>query len=436
MNSIFIGGSQSRLLLFCLASFISSAFVLPAPMQAQEALPLSTAPESTPLPISAGFIPKPTTQAAPQISTAPREVELPSELPSGDATNDIIRFKWYPAHNLETKRGPAVILLHPLGREDQSPMHEYARYLARRGIACAVMTLPYHGLRLPEGESTMHNFVSPEIERVVRTFKQSAADASTVLSWMSTQPEVDGERLGGVGVSVGAIVLHLLMGQDPRVKAGVAALGGGALAESYRNNPVAQSKLLFRLFSRSSNYGKVTPEDLKRLDEIDPLTYANSDSPRNVLMIEAARDIVIQPRSAQALWEALGRPPIQWIDTNHFAAIDLAKGSTMRAAAAYLKSVWDGQPLASGDIPNVHAPTIKAGIVMNLDSVVTPAVQWQFAGLGTYQHRTLFGVNVGMSGRGPFLGVAANVTSYFDLGVARRWNGNRIKPYASLHFVY
>jgi dienelactone hydrolase len=432
MKSTSVGGSQSRLLIFCLAFLINSVFALTIPLRAQDALPASTPLESASLPVSATII----SQSVLQSSTTPREVELPSEFPSGDAVNDVIRFKWYPALGLDAARGPAVILLHPLGRENQSPMHQYARYLSRRGIACAVMTLPYHGARLPAGENTIHNFVSPDIERVVSTFKQSESDASTVLTWMSTQPEVDRERLGGVGISVGAIILHLLMGQDSRVKAGVAALGGGALAESYRNNPLAQSKLLFRLFSRSSNYGKVTTEELKRLDEVDPLTYAKSDPPRNVLMIEAARDIVVQPQSAQVLWEALGRPPIQWIDTNHFAAIDLAKGSTMRAAAAYLKSVWDGEPLAPDDIPNVHAPTIKAGVVMNLDSIVTPAIQWQFAGVGKYQHRTLIGANVGMSGRGPFLGLAANVTSYFDLGIARRWNGNRIKPYASLHFVY
>ena len=365
-----------------------------------------------------------------------REMQLPSELPSGGAVNDTIYFRWYEARGLVSGPAPAVILLHPLGRGDQSPMHQYARYLSARGISAAVITLPFHGRRLAKGDGSLKHFINPDADEVVSTLQQSVSDARTVVSWMSTQANVDPGKIGGIGISIGAIILHLVMGQDARVKAGVAALGGGALAESYRNSPLAQSKFLFRLFGNLGDFSKVNPESFKLLNQIDPVTFAGQNQPRRVLMIEAARDIVITPKSAETLWEALGKPPIQWVDANHFSLISFGSSSVLRASVPYLQSVWNGAPLEARAIPRVTTPTLKFGFVMNLDSTITPAVQWQFWKAGTYRHHSFLNANLGMSGRGPFASVAATVTPYLDIGAARRFAGNRIRPYASLHFVY
>ncbi len=367
---------------------------------------------------------------------APRWVQLPSAMPSGDAVNDTVWFEWYPARNAISAKSPAAVLIHPLKRQDQSPMREYARTLSNRGISCAILILPYHGRRLPKGEDSVSRFVNADTQQVVDTLQQSVSDVSTVLDWMETQPNVDSQKLGVVGISIGAIVTHLAMGQDERLKAGVAALGGGDLAGTYRKSPLAQWKFLLLLFGVSGYAKTPTEVDLEKLQAVDPLSYTDRNLPRRVLMIEAARDVVVPPESAQELWLKLGKPPIQWLDTNHFAAIGLGSSSMARTSAAYLKSVWNGEPLAQNEIPKAYAPTLKAGFVMNLDSIVTPAVQWQFLGIGKWKHRTLIGANAGISGRGPFLGVAANLTSYLDLGVGRRLDGNRFRPYASFHFVY
>lgn len=405
----------------------------------------SYAQEATPEPVAAtanadSAIENSGVRLSSSTSENTRWIELPSALPTGDATNDTICFEWFPARSTDvaavSQKRPAAILIHPLDRENQSPMRIYARALSAHGISCAVLILPYHGRRLPKGENSISHFVNANTQEVVDALQQSVSDVETVLTWMSAQPNVDAEKLGAVGVSIGAIVTHLAMGQDARIKAGVAALGGGDLAGTYRNSPLAQWKLLLRLFGVSGYSKTPTEADLEKLKVVDPLTYAGKNQPRHVLMIEAARDVVVPPRSAEALWEKLGCPPIQWLDTNHFAAINLASSSISRASIAYLNSVWNGAPLAQTEIPKAHAPTLKAGFVMNLDSVVTPAVQWQFFRIGKYRHRTLIGANAGISGRGPFIGLAANLTSYFDLGIGRRLNGDDFRPYASLHFVY
>src|SRR5215212_412085 len=80
------------------------------------------------------------TPAAP----TPLKVVLPSAEPSGNPTNDWIRLIYYPAVGAQATRSPAVILIHPLGESRNRNMHQLARYLARQGMAGAVITLPYH----------------------------------------------------------------------------------------------------------------------------------------------------------------------------------------------------------------------------------------------------------------------------------------------------
>lgn len=369
--------------------------------------------------------------AAPPIAasdtSAPVEVVLPSALPSGDAVNDRLLFTFFPAIAPQAQPAPAVILLHFLGATSNADFQGFARDLAKRGIASAVVTLPYHMGRLRKGEAAGAPFRSSNLDVVARAFQQSAADVHSVTDWLSARPDVDARRLGIAGISLGAIITHLAMGQDTRLTVGVALLGGGNLPDIYTGS------LSERIFGRRR---AIAPEIIAKLRPVDPLMYANFNRPRRVLMIQAARDLVIPPRDAEELWEALGRPPIQWVDTNHPGLL-LARGAVMRTAAKFFEGVWSAKPFDARDLPHIYVPTLKAGFIFNLDSVVTPAVELQFFSLGTRRdHLSLLHADVGMSGRGPFLGVAATVNAFVDVGAARRLGGRKVRPYASLHFAF
>src|SRR5438067_5054764 len=98
------------------------------------------------------------------------------------------------------------------------------------------MALPYHMRRLPPGEKPGRRFVARDARKGVQAVGQSAADTSTVASWLREQPSVDPERIGTVGISLGAVVAHLAMGTDDRLGAGVALLGGGNLPRLRRRS--------------------------------------------------------------------------------------------------------------------------------------------------------------------------------------------------------
>jgi len=358
---------------------------------------------------------------------APITVSLPSPAPSGIAENDQIWFDYYPAQQPATSKAPAVLLLHYLGSTGGPKLQEFARYLRREGIAVAQVTLPYHGRRRVEGERPVEHFVG-DANKVEQAFTQSATDVSAVVTWLTEQPGVDANRIGAIGISLGALVVHLAMGKDERINAGVAALGGGNFANNHKGS-------LANRFAVKPRIRGYNAEDTAKLNRVDPLTYADRNRPRRVLMIQAARDLVLPPQFAQELWEALGKPPIQWLDANH-PALTLAGDTFMKTTVAYLRIAWSDKPDNLDSLPRVRVPTIKTGFLVGLDQIVTPAIQYQFLSVGTRRHMSLLSANIGLGSRGPFVGVAATVNQFIDIGLGRRLSGDKIRPYASFHFVY
>ena len=349
-------------------------------------------------------------------------------------------FVFSPAEN-GVGDAPAVVLIPPTGSDENNPrMRRLAAFLVKNGVHVALITLPYHGIRKLPGLAPAGAFVGYDVERNARAFAQSASDVSEVVTWLQKQPGVDKSKIGVAGLSLGAIVTHLAMGKDGRINGGVAIVGGGDLPDLYRRSTLART---YRLFHHAPVH--YDPEARFRLlSPSDPLTYADKNRPRRVLMVQAARDLLIPPRDATELWEALGRPPIRWVDTNHFA-LGFAIGPVERAALFYLRGVWAGKTDTelNAALPRVSAPLFKGGFLTQFgegsELGLTPDVQWQFASLGHQRtHSSLFHADLGLSGRGPFVAVGATVNAFVDIGVASRFTRSFAppRPYLSFHLAY
>lgn len=365
-------------------------------------------------------------------SPPPEIVKLASSLPSGDAVNDRIFVTFYPA-SPAGRPAPAVILLHPIGISEgdiaDKYMHRLGQRMSARGINCALITLPWHAQRGLKDSSPMSHYLGQDVTADIHSLQQCVSDVRTVTDWLTTRPDVDSHRLGILGISLGAIVAHLAMGQDSRLIAGVALEGGGDLPNLYRHSGEI-------ILNGQSNSHPVASSDLARLRVVDPLQYVDNNRPRRVLMIQAARDLNVPPFNGLVLWNALGRPPIQWIDTNHYGFI-LANESLVDTATAYLKGVWSGKPDSAIHAPQFHPLTLKVGWLFELSGYTTPAFQWQFYSLAQRpDHMSLVHLDLGESGRGPFLGLAATINPYVDIGVEQRVTGRPIQPYVSLHIVF
>ncbi len=142
------------------------------------------------------------------------------------------------------------------------------------------------------------------------------------VNWLSRQSYVDADRIGIVGISMGAIVGSIAAGVDPRIRSGVFMLGGGDLAGILFSS---KEPGLVSLRKRIENEEDLSPEELvaeagRRLRNVDPLTYAGRLDPSRILMINAFFDDVIKRRYGKAFWRAAGEPPMIMLPTGHYSA--------------------------------------------------------------------------------------------------------------------
>jgi dienelactone hydrolase len=363
-------------------------------------------------------------------SDGPTVFQIPSQMPSGDAVNDQIWFTYYRAVSASGPV-PSVVILHPIGAAtgdlSDRDMQRLAGSMAARGISCAVMELPYHEHRHTLGTDSVAHFIDPKRYDVVQALSQGASDVSTVAQWLGRQTGADPSRLGVVGFSLGGIVAHLAMGLDARLTAGVTINAGGDLPTLFRDSFEVKSH---------GHYTTPTADEIEKLAAVDPVTYGKANRPRHVLMIQAARDVYVPPANARALWNALGRPPIIWTDTNHFAFL-LAGDSLARVAVAYLDRVWSGHADDPAPLPHLSIPTLKIAYLYEFDGNSTPAVLDQFYSFAARSdHKSALHLDVGESGRGPVLALGATVNAYVDAGVLAQIHGRPVVPYVSLQLVF
>lgn len=153
-------------------------------------------------------------------------------------------------------------------------------------------------------------------------------------------------------------------------------------------------------------------------------------------MIEAARDLYVPPADAQYLWNALGHPPIQWVTSNHFAFL-FAGNSIASVSAAYLNRVWSGHGDETGHLPRYVVPVFKLGFVFETDGNLSPSLTLEALSFATRRdHLSALHLDIGESGRGPFVGLATSLNPYIDLGMEHRFSSRAVQPYVALHVVF
>jgi len=172
--------------------------------------------------------------------------------------------------------------------------------------------------------------------------RQMIIDSRRGLDWLETRSEVDKDKLGLTGASLGAIVSSLLMESDSRFKAGVFFIGGGNIPEIlYDTTEPSLKKLRNKIYDK---FG-LTPEDFRKkleehFTEVDPLTYADFADPSKILMINGSFDTIVNPEHSKELWKAMGKPDMIKIPTGHYSSF-LFVAYTARKAKSHFKKTLD-----------------------------------------------------------------------------------------------
>jgi len=238
-------------------------------------------------------------------------VRFPSPIVTQDPENNTVHAEFFRPQG--SGKRPAVVVRHILGADFALSRYLAAR-LADRGVAALFVKLPYYGERRPAGGQK--RFLSTDIERSILSMRQGVCDVRRAGAWLASQAEVDPRRIGVTGISLGGIVAAVAVAADPALCQGAFLLAGGGLADILWNMPEAAR---YRALWVESGRTKADLEALTR--PFDPLTHAERLKSKRLLMIAGTTDEVVPPSSAQALWEAAGRPKIRWYDCGHYSAV-------------------------------------------------------------------------------------------------------------------
>lgn len=247
---------------------------------------------------------------------------------------------------------PLVIIL-PIWGVNSFPSSALSRHIRRAGGG-AVNVLELLGeSRLFNMEKTAlaptpDSFLSL-MDEMAHRIANMVIDIRRIVDWAETQPDIDRDRIGIVGFSLGAMVASVAVSNEPRLDAGILVMGSASPHDSFTTCGGAAGQMREMV----SNRFKWTRDQYRNaikgpLAKVDPARFPGRVDPRNILIIEAGEDTCLPATARQQLWEVMGRPERIVYAYDHratfYAMSFLGGGSLQKEAFKFLKKVFGMTP--------------------------------------------------------------------------------------------
>jgi dienelactone hydrolase len=237
------------------------------------------------------------------------------------AQNNTIPAEFYlpKAAKPGSKPRPAVICLHILGGGFELTRLQCTA-LAERGIPAIWFKLPYYAER---GVAGGPRALAADPRLFTKALDQGVQDVRRTVDVLASRPEVDPQRIGVMGVSLGGILAGTSAEQEPRISRAVLLLSGGDLLPVVHH--AREARALNETLHRLSPAERTEVE--QAIIQVDPLQHAAGLRQRaqqgRVLMINAGDDEVIPRACTEKLASALGiRDRVVWLDgLGHYTAL-------------------------------------------------------------------------------------------------------------------
>lgn len=182
-----------------------------------------------------------------------------------------------------------------------------AHLLAQKNISSVIIT-PREGFndtRLP-------------LEQINFELAAGTIQLRNIIDWLEQRPEVNAEKIGTFGLSLGGIRAALLLGVEPRVKVGALVVAGGDIAEilSHSEEPKT-SRFRAHHLKRLGMTCEQFKDHLSEIIKLDPLIFAHKRNAQDIFMINANSDVYVPTKNQRKLWEAFGRPEKRVVNGGH-----------------------------------------------------------------------------------------------------------------------
>ena len=232
-------------------------------------------------------------------------VEFPSALNVFNTAD--IRFDFY----VQKKEGKfPTIIIWPIPDGVDFCAKGFARHFAASGFNCAVL----HNRKID-----LDDIVSAE--QVEDYFRQTMLDSRQVVDYLVEREQVDADRLGGMGVSLGGLRASVVSAVDGRLKCSVIGFAGGSMADIALGSKLGGVKDYIKGLAKMGGTPDVIRAELSAKIQTDPVALAPYVDAGNVLMYIAAFDRVIPRECGDRLREAMGKPEVVYLFSGHFTSL-------------------------------------------------------------------------------------------------------------------
>jgi dienelactone hydrolase len=197
---------------------------------------------------------------------------------------------------------PVIVMLHGvLGHKSSYNQVKRSVFLTNAGYAVIRIDGPYRGERevsigRGSGVQTSYHYRNRD------AMMQTVVDLMRAVDYLASRDDIDANRIGFAGFSMGGAIGAMFCAHEPRVKAVLLAITGGD-------------------FDKLRIHNDNAPDDetlgpAYRL--VDPVLYVAKITPRPLLMINAAHDEVVPRAATEALFDAAAEPKrIVWYECGH-----------------------------------------------------------------------------------------------------------------------
>jgi len=193
---------------------------------------------------------------------------------------------------------PGIIFVHPAPGNRATFLDE-SIMLAQQGAVCLLMDAPW-----AEGEAWGRTLGQPESDR--QAFIQIAIDIRRAVDLIISRPDVDVNRIGYVGHSLGALFGGVLSGVEKRIKAFVLMAGSGSFTD-------------VAILSMPFLQGQALEHYAQAMTLIDPI-YTISHAAPSALLFQFGLQDEAFPREKVAGFAEAGSEPklVKWYDAGHY----------------------------------------------------------------------------------------------------------------------
>lgn len=193
---------------------------------------------------------------------------------------------------------PVIILIHGLGdHKDADYIRAGESFLREAGYAVLRIDLYNHGER--KKNDYKFNFRDGYRYYSRDVVIQSVFDLRRTIDFIEQVENLDSDRIGYFGISLGGVIGTILSGTDDRIKVPVIALAGGRMNFMFGSKALSKSVKSYFL-------------------PVDPIHYVRRISPRPLLMINSDQDEVIPPVTSKFLYRKAKKPKeIIWYPARH-----------------------------------------------------------------------------------------------------------------------